>query len=123
MKAPSTEARKWMQVSLATVQARRMRFATSVNGMLQQAADDPALRRLRPALLLWAAENLLQGAEFHAAIDASTRLRQEFGGTEWGDDSFLVEAQAYRRLGDIDAALRTYEAAAHGGSARRSRSA
>lgn len=116
MKLSSPEGTRWMQLSLATVQARRFGTATSANALLKEAATNPAVRRLHPALLLWTAENFTYAADFPGAIDACSRLRQRFGGTECGDDSFLVEAEAHRRLGDTDAALRTYETAARGSS-------
>jgi hypothetical protein len=112
----SAEAERWMALSSATVRARRAQMAPVVNAALQQATAESTLRRLWPAMMLWAAENLVHGAAFPAAIDACSQLRQRFGGTEWADDAFLVEAQAHLRLGDQSAALRSYEAAAHGDS-------
>ena len=49
----------WMQLSLATVWARRFGAATSMNSALEEAASDPVMRRLGPALLSWVAENFI----------------------------------------------------------------
>ncbi len=112
----SPNARPWMQLSLATVQARRAGAATSMNTVLEQAAADPSLRELKPALLLWVAENFFAVADFPSGIEACKRLRQHFRHTEWGEDSFFIEARSHRRSGDIDAALRVYDAVAEGTS-------
>lgn len=116
MSGLSGNTKRWMQLSLATAQARRIGAPTAMNTALEEAASDPSMRRLHPALLTWIAENFVSAADFPAAIEACTRLRKCFGGTDWGQDSFLIEARSYRRLGDIGAALRSYEAAMRGTS-------
>lgn len=70
----------WRRLSLATVYARRMRAAASVNPVLRAAADDATLRALSPALLFWSAENLLLAAQFPAAAAACRELRTRHGG-------------------------------------------
>src|SRR5262245_38007152 len=116
LQPPSKAVLRWKALSLATSQGRMVGHPLRINDALRQAADEPGLRTLHPALLGWVGENYFHAARFTAAIDVAQELRRLHPTGEWAQQAHLLEAQSWMRLGDIDRALRAYEAAAEGES-------